>query len=584
MILQALKEYYERKAADPDSDIAPEGWEYKAIQYIFVIDAQGNLVQIEDTQEGDGKYKKAKVFLVPRAEIRTGNIKSNLLWDKAEYIFAGVDVKKDSHKLMNQRIAFRSKLNEQLGEFDCIQTLILLLEKITTQRLQQEYCWDEIKKNNPNITFRLKGDSELLVNRQDIMGKVRTILDNQAGKKGNKDIAGVCLLSGDLGIIKLTHSKTPINRKNNSLISFQKKCGYDSYGKMQGLNAPISKKSEFGYVTALNTLLKSERQRFYVGDATYVCWSADKTNFETEFMYLFSDSERKDNPDSYSENIKTLLQSIYSGAYIEHEGNQRFYILGLSPGGGTRISVRFWDTRTIAEYAENIRQYFDEMSICKPPNYHEHFSIGRLLVSVAPQGDKDNIPPKLAGEMVHSIMSGLPYPESVLQAAIRRTRSGIQKKSQEGAKVIERVTPEIAALLKAYLNRYYRFQRNESYKEVNMELDKNQPSVGYQLGRLFASLERIQTKQNPKLNTTIRERYYGAACATPITVFPTLLRLSNYHLAKLDKGNAVYFEKLLGEIIGKLNDFPSYMNLHEQGLFAIGYYHQRQAFVSPKKD
>ena len=116
-----------------------------------------------------------------------------------------------------------------------------------------------------------------------------------------------------------------------------------------------------------------------------------------------------------------------------------------------------------------------------------------------------------------------------------------------------------------------------------MELDVLQPSIGYQLGRLFATLEKIQEEANPGINATIRERYYGAACATPVTVFTNLLRLKNHHLAKLDsKGRVIYFERLLGEIIGNLIDFPAHLDLHEQGRFAIGYYHQRQAFFKSK--
>jgi CRISPR-associated protein Csd1 len=100
---------------------------------------------------------------------------------------------------------------------------------------------------------------------------------------------------------------------------------------------------------------------------------------------------------------------------------------------------------------------------------------------------------------------------------------------------------------------------------------------------LFAILEKIQEEANPGINATIRERFYGAACATPVTVFTNLLRLKNHHLAKLEsKGRVINFERLLGEIMGTLQDFPAHLDLHEQGRFAIGYYHQRQAFFTAK--
>ena len=110
-------------------------------------------------------------------------------------------------------------------------------------------------------------------------------------------------------------------------------------------------------------------------------------------------------------------------------------------------------------------------------------------------------------------------------------------------------------------------------------LDIESPSTAYRLGRLFATLEKIQEEASPGLNATIRERYYGAASSTPVAVFTTLLRLKNHHLAKLtNRGRATNFEKLVGEIMDGIADFPAHLDLQNQGRFAIGYYHQRQAF------
>lgn len=582
MILQALKEYYDRKAADPKSDIALEGWEKKEIPFIVVLDREGNLIQLEDTREGEGKGKKGKIFVVPRSVNRSIDIKANLLWDKAEYVFAGIDVKKDNNKLEKQRTSFISKIENELGEIEPIKILINFLKTIKIERLSRDLCWAEIKKSNPNISFRFIDEKSLISNREDVMKKINENVKNEV-KQADSKSTGICLISGIPGVIAKTHNKTPINRKNNSLISFQKQCGYDSYRREQGYNAPISKSSEYAYVTALNTLLKSKRQRFMIGDGVYVCWSAKRTNFENQFLMFFDDPETRDNPDLFSENVKNLFTAIDSGAYIQDEGKQRFYLLGLSPGGGTRISVRFWDTRTIAEFSINIRKYFDELAIVKPAQYPEYFSIWRLLVSVAQQGKSENIPPQMAGDLVRAIICGLPFPTMLLQAALRRIHAGINKKTKGGVESFERVTPEIAAIIKAYLNRFNRIYNNQKSMEVEMSLDTSHPSIGYQLGRLFAILEKIQGEANRGINSTIRERFYGAACSTPVTVFTNLLRLKNHHIAKIEsKGRKIYFERLLGEIISKINDFPSYLNLHEQGLFAIGYYHQRQTFFVEK--
>lgn len=108
-------------------------------------------------------------------------------------------------------------------------------------------------------------------------------------------------------------------------------------------------------------------------------------------------------------------------------------------------------------------------------------------------------------------------------------------------------------------------------------LDLSNTHPAYRLGRLFAVLEKIQEEASPGLNATIRDRYYGAASSTPVAVFTTLLRLKNAHLKKLDRpGLAQWFEKLIGEILDSVNEFPSHLSLPDQGRFALGYYHQRQ--------
>jgi CRISPR-associated protein Csd1 len=198
------------------------------------------------------------------------------------------------------------------------------------------------------------------------------------------------------------------------------------------------------------------------------------------------------------------------------------------------------------------------------------------MVNAAIQDKSENIPPNIEGNLMRSILDGKPYPTTLLQAVLRRIRSDAEN----------RVKPVRAALIKACLNRYLRSTNNYDRKEViQVALNTEQPSIGYQLGRLFAVLEKIQEEANPGLNATIRERYYGAACGTPITVYPILMKLKNHHLAKFEnKGRKTNLEILVSEIVGHFDDFPNHLDLHEQGKFAVGYYHQRQDLFTSKKE
>lgn len=569
MILQALKDYYDRKAADPESDIAPHGWEHKEIPFIVVLDRDGSLIGIEDTREVEGKRKRAKTFLVPQGVKKTSGIAANLLWDTAGYIF-GIERDGNKERAIRQKKAFVDRLVNELGEIEIVQTIIAFLESITDDRLQQENCWKEISEKNPNVSFRMYKNTFLVCRHHDVVSKI----DSMSSVMAN-GTPGICLVTGESTKIKPIHTSIKgvygAQSSGANIVSFNLDA-FRSYGKIQGINAPIGVDAEFAYTTAANTLLeRNSKQRLLIGDATTIFWSEKQSSFESDFTFFFKEPD-KDDPNAGTQKVRALFDAVNTGAYRDDDGDMRFYILGLSPNAA-RIAVRFWQVGSISEFAIRIKQYFEDFMIIKPPNEPEYYSIWRILVNTATQDKSENIAPNLAGDFMRSILNGTPYPATLLQAVIRRIRSDSEY----------RVKPIRAALIKAYLNRYYRFYPNKKHKEVSMELDVLQPSTGYQLGRLFAVLEKIQEEANPGINVTIRERFYGAACATPVTVFANLLRLKNHHLAKIEnRGRVVNFERILGEIMGNLQDFPPHLDLHEQGRFAIGYYHQRQEFYKTK--
>jgi CRISPR-associated protein Csd1 len=245
--------------------------------------------------------------------------------------------------------------------------------------------------------------------------------------------------------------------------------------------------------------------------------------------------------------------------------------LGLSPNA-SRVAVRFWIVDTVAGMATKICRHFEDLRVAHGSKERDYLSLFRLLASIAVQGKSENIPPNLAGDTVRAVLEGLPYPHTLLQAAVRRIKAEHD------------ITYPRAALIKACLNRYARF-RSQQGEEMAMSLDTTNINIGYRLGRLFATLEKIQQEANPKVAATIRDKFYGAASSTPVTVFGNLMRLKNHHLAKLESpGRRVNLEKLIGEIISEIGDFPAHLTLEDQGRFAIGYYHQMQDFFTKKSE
>jgi CRISPR-associated protein Csd1 len=568
MILHALYDYYQRKAADPKSGIAPEGFEWKEIPFVIVIDREGNFVSLEDTREGDSIKKKAKAFLVPAAEKRTTGVKANLLWDNVEYAIGANP--RNRVDIETRKDAFLKRLIDafQHGESAVIVSPLTTflqnkpLEQITAKSPESE-TWKEAFEANANVLFRVLGvqDSTLC----------ETLKPYITRQKESGEDGGICLVSGESVPVARLHAAIKGVRDAQSsgaaLVSFNLP-SFTSYGKTQNFNAPISESVAFAYTTTLNMLLgKESKNKVQVGDATTVFWSQKQDTFEEDFPAFFG--YRKDDPDADVRAVKALYEGVYTG-HAGIDSDTRFYVLGLAPNSA-RISVRFWLTGTIAEFAGNILQHFDDLDIIRSPKERGHFSMFWLLSAMAQEGKVDNVPPNLAGQIFQSVITCSLYPVTMLQQAIRRIRA------------TQDVTRVQASILKAYLNRFSRIYKTKE-KEITVALDPTNDNPGYRLGRLFAVLEKIQEEASPGINATIRDRFYGAASSTPVTVFPQLLKLKNHHLSKLENaGRRVNFERMLAAVFAGIGtDMPSHLSMEDQARFAIGYYHQRQDFFKKK--
>jgi CRISPR-associated protein Csd1 len=572
MILQALKEYYDRKAANSESQMAPAGFEWKEIPFVVVLDVQGKPVSLNSTLEGAGKSKRAKRFLVPQAIKKTSGIASNLLWENTEYAL-GVSTKGKPDRVAARHAEFRKRIDGigDLADPGLTAVRLFIAEPDKAQLLQSFDEWPNLMETGANLSFRLVGELGLVAENPDVRRAIQS-----AGSSMTEDQA-VCMITGEKDFVERLHA--PIKgvwgaqTSGANIVSFNLDA-FKSFGKDQGANAPIGKTTAFKYSTALNHLLgKDSKQRMQVGDSSTIFWSEKITNFEQEIVSFFGEPPG-DDPDRNTRAVESLFKAVHTGSLPNDEGSSKFYVLGMAPNA-SRIAIRFWIVDTVAGMAGKICQHFDDINIVHGAWDKDTLSLFRLLVSTAAQGKAENIPTNIAGETMCAILSGSRYPQTLLQATIRRIRGEHE------------ITYPRAALIKACINRSTRFKNHEQQEELHMSLDTNNTNIGYLLGRLFATLEKIQQEASPGLNSTIRDRFYGAASSTPVTVFGNLMRLKNHHLAKLERASRrVFFEKILGQINdgidGRIGEFPSHLKLEDQGRFAIGYYHQVQNFYTKK--
>ena len=570
MILHALTRYYQRKAAS-DGNVAPEGFENKEIPFVIVLDKAGKFIQLEDTREQQGKKKIGRKFLVPKGLGRAGSKSyevSNILWDHYGYVLAHPkeDDEKSDILAQNQHKSFIAKVDElkqALPDDAGIQAVSAFLaqaDEVAKVRLAEG--WQECAKiKGCNLSFRLVDESVALVCQSKA---VQAYLAAAKAEVSDGIQEGICLVTGKKTTIARLHNAVKgVNAKPSPFTSVNL-AAFESYGKQQGFIFPVGEQTMFEYTTALNMLLDGEN-RFRIGEVSVVCWSEKPTPLESK-VALKINGGGKDNPDAHIDEVKALYKSLHNGKYMEPNGKDKFYLLGLSPNSA-RIVVRFWHETTVAALSENIARWYDDLQIVRGEKsiYPEFMPLMRLLCGLVLDGKAENLPPDLIANVTQSALANRPLPVGLLQIALRRNKAE------------QKITYGRAALIKAYLNRAIRSGSLKNTKELSMSLDRERNDIGYVLGRLFAVLEKTQSEANPSLNATIGDRYFGSASSTPIAVFGTLMRLSPHHLSKLEyEGRAVHLKWEIGQILDKCQKFPNHLNLEQQGLFAIGYYHETQ--------
>lgn len=586
MILQALTAYYEQLVRQ--GKLSAPGWDDSfKVSYELRLNDAGQLLRVVPllTEKTVGK----KTVLAPRAmrvpahEKRSSGIAANFLCDNSTYLL-GADEKGKPERSADCFKACAKLHHAILDGVDSPAARALLAyfdswdpAQAAAHPLLAEQ-WKEIT-GNANLIFGYEAadHSHSFVN--DDPAIQNTWQAHYNDRSADSDM-GQCLITGKYAPIERTHpniSGVPGAQSSGAaLVSFNAPA-FCSYGHEQGDNAPVSKYAAFAYTTALNRLLADRNHCKHVGDTTILCWAenAEPVYQDAMSMFLFGADEAAGIQES---DVQAALKRLSAGQtvpFLEKElsPDQHFYLLGLAPNAA-RLSVRFFLRDTFGSFAQNLQKHAEEMEIdCSEKEKFRTLPIWAVVneTTRTVPGQPAKPSPQLAGDLLRAVLTGGRYPATLLNGVTLRIRAE------------QNVTRGRAAVIKAYYLRNYPTELNKEVYTVSLNETTNVP---YLLGRLFSVLEAVQKAANPGINTTIKDRYFNAACATPGMAFPTLLRLSQKHLRKLNDGLATYYDNQITELMAQLPEsgFPARLSLPDQGKFAIGYYHQTQKRFAKKNE
>ena len=580
MILQALTQYYEDLLRL--GKINRPGWSKQKLNYSLLLSEEGELLQLlhlqQEIQRGNKTVLGPQEMWVPSPVKRSSGIRPNFLCDTSSYLL-GVDGKGKADRSIDCFAASKALHLQLLKEVDSpiARAIVRFFEHWDPSQaashpaLQED--WEELLKGG-NLTFSLDKQFAALD---------PAIADawTQHYEDSSADAEPIrCLVTGQTGTLARLHPSIKgvagAQSSGASLVSFNAPA-FCSFEHEQGANAPVSDYAAFAYTTALNTLLADRNRVSRVGDTTILCWAAggESAYQDCFLMSIFNDS--------YTENdILNTLHHLSKGESIQWDDTRlspdtRFYVLGLAPNAA-RLSVRFFWQNSFGALARNLERHYQRLEIIRPSfDKFPTLPIWRLVLETvrkAPPGGRAPEPhPRLAGDLLLAVLNDTLYPATLLNGVELRIRA--ERSVSRGQ----------AAILKAYYTKYLeQFQPDSPMKEaLTVELNEQTNYLPYLLGRLFAVLEGLQQSANPGINTTIKDRYFNSASATPAIVFPQLINLAQKHLNKLDGGLAVYYDKQITELSSRITQtLPTRMSLAEQSAFQLGYYHETQRRYTAK--
>jgi len=616
MILQALNRYYDILLEDEDlkDDFARFGYGTVDVSFALDISKEGELLNVlplfVQVPRGKKMIERPRPMIVSARIKKAGsNPPSNFMCENSAFMLGISGEDETNPEYSSKRFETFCKFhNELLTDIDndgACAVLKFLDSHNPAQAREQAVISRQLEAilKGGNLVFRLNG--KFVHDEPAIRTAWETYL---AGKDA---MIMQCLVTGDIAPVARLHPSlkgvSGTLQGRGTLVGFNKP-SFRSYNRdskaEKGLNSPISEKATFAYTTVLNYLLSdaNPNKKLFLGDTTVVYWAESENRaYESAFASFVDPAElEQDNSTKQTgrkkaeKALQTVTDKVKRAKMIDLDAllddlkdeDPRFYILGLSPNAA-RVSVRFFITDPFKKIIDNIKAHYRDLAIVKEyeeqPNY---LPVWRIInETVSKKAKEKNAAPLLAGAVFHAILINAQYPAALYYAIINRIRADMDNQ-EKGKKKIEKINYVRAAIIKAFLIRKYRHQENSLKEVLTMALNEQSTIPAYLLGRLFAVLEGAQKEaaKPAKLNATIKDRYFTSACANPASVFPVLLRLSQHHISKAEYGHI--WDRRIQEIMWKLDvekkPYPKRLTLDKQGVFILGYYHQRADFFKPK--
>ena len=586
-MLRSLCEYYDLLRSRGDKELPQDGYSVvNNVGWNLVLHADGSISAILPLVKDVVVGKKKKTVgldetfpfrkSIPGIAAETIDHREKYLfgleWDKeAQALVAGKKAIEAFEKCREVNLAFLEGLSDPLVAAYCA-----FLRRWQPERETQNAFLMTLGKAYQGAKFVITlygAETQPLNSLLSVRERWKRSLE--PSPEDEKDaVIGQCAVSGKTGPLARLHDSISGIKgglaTGVSLVCFNNSA-FESYGREQSYNSSISVESMKKYTKALKYLVSSPKHKQIIDDMTILFW-ANTAGAEDPYLNVFSFAVFPSQEGLSDEDLQSVFERFAAGKMSDLTGidvSTQFYVLGIKPNS-SRLSVKIFERNSFGKMMRNVMKHCRDMSFSPEDRQLSLWEINRALQSPL---TNEAVDPALQAKLLLAVIKGTPYPQSMLTTAVRRCKTD----HDDAKKKFYAVSSTRARIIKACLIR----KNIISEGEYNM-LQENSTDTAYNLGRLFAVLEKVQTEALGDINATIKDKYFSSACATPYLVFPRLLKLAQPHLAKLDDGNRIYKDKLIQEILSKIDGFPKTCDIQRQGMFILGYYQQKQKFYEKK--
>ena len=556
MILERLIDFHARV----EDDIVPASLKPQKVRWFLEIGDDGSFQGLVET---GAKKKDWKEVEAPYAKRSGRQPPPYLLVDKPDYVFGFVEGNGETSEAEQAKADVRHaayvalvRLCAEAADDPALHAFLAFLESHVD--VARQAAAEREVKGSDLIAPRVGG---LVLTRRPAVRRFWQRLQDEQAAQSSK-LEAECMVSGTVGPVARTHPVELVVGPDRVGLVTANENAFLSYGLRQSEIAPMSFEAARKYGEALRFLLSDPQHHLRVADVTWVFWTREKTDLS--FATLFKEAEPED--------VRKLLKSAEAGREKKALEANEFYALAVS-SNTARMVVRSWIMTTLAEVQDHLAAYFQRQRLVGPegPRFQKLYALAGALVR-----DFKDLPPQVVPALLENALLGRPLPLSILHKAVLRARA-------EREYVL---THPRAALIKLVILSHPELRRKFV---VTDQLNPEHPHPAYQCGRLLAVLDGLQ-RNAVSPNATLVDRYYGSASSTPASVFGVLLRNAQNHVSKLRKtqtGLSVYFDRRIGEIAQHFSadsGFPRTLSLEEQGLFALGFYQEKNRPRKAKTD